>query len=83
MRTILIIAIACAALATTAGSAVAAGEKRADTHYVVMCYDPTGTLVQAESVDAHAIEQGGKAHAIDLFNAHHLDWYCWPELAGH
>jgi len=82
MRTILIIAIACAALVTTAGSA-AAGEKRADTHYVVMCYDPTGTLVQAESVDARAIEQGGKAHAIDLFNAHHLDWYCWPELAGH
>ena len=48
-----------------------------------MCYDPTGTLVQAESVDAHAMEQGGKAHAIDLFNAHHPDWYCWPTLAGH
>jgi len=81
MRTILILVMTSVALVTTATSAIA-GVKRADTHYVVTCYDPTGALVQAESVDAHAIEQGGKAHAIDLFNAHHLDWYCWPELVA-
>ena len=80
MRTILILVVTSVALVTTATSAIA-GEKRADGYYTVMCYDPTGTLVQAESVDAHAIEQGGKAHAIDLFNAHHLDWHCWPKLA--
>jgi hypothetical protein len=81
MRKIMIIVIACAMLVATGGTAFA-GDKRVDTYYVVMCYDPTGALVQAESVDAHAIEQGGKAHAIDLFNAHHLDWHCWPKLAG-
>lgn len=77
MRKIVVIVSASATLIATAGSAFA-GEKRADTYYRVMCYDPTGALVQAESVDAHAIDQGGKRHAIDLFNAHHSDWFCWP-----
>jgi hypothetical protein len=81
MRKILIFTVACVAMVTTAGSAFA-GAKRADTYYTVMCFDPMGALVQAESVDAHAIEQGGKRHAIDLFNANHPGWYCWPELAG-
>jgi hypothetical protein len=81
MRKILILALACVAMVTTAGSAFA-GEKRADSYYTVMCYDPTGALVEAESVDAHAIEQGGKRHAIDLFNDNHPDWYCWPKLAS-
>ena len=81
MRKILILTIACIAIVTTAGSAFA-GAKRADRYYTVMCFDPTGALVQAESVDAHAIEQGGKGRAIDLFNANHPGWYCWPERAG-
>jgi hypothetical protein len=80
MRKLVIIVIAAATLVTTAGSAFA-GDKRADTYYVVMCYDPTGALVQAESVDAHAIDQGGKRHAIELFNANHPGWFCWPEAA--
>ena len=33
----------------------------------------------AESVDAHAIEQGGKLGAIDNFNANHEGWFCWAE----
>jgi hypothetical protein len=41
-----------------------------------MCTDPSGADVVAESVDAHAIEQGGKDHAIELFNANHPGWSC-------
>jgi hypothetical protein len=78
MRKIVVIVIACATLFGTAGSAFA-GAKRADSYYTVMCFDPAGALVEAESVDAHAIDQGGKRHAIDLFNAHHPDWYCWAK----
>ena len=77
MRKALLVAFAFVSVVASAGSA-SAGEKRADTYYTVMCYDPTGALVQAESVDAHTIDQGGKRHAIDLFNAHHPDWFCWP-----
>jgi len=77
MRILVIVLIVCVALVGTAGSAFA-GDKRADAYYTVMCYDPTGALVEAESLDAHAIDQGGKGHAIDLFNAHHPDWSCWP-----
>jgi len=34
-------------------------------------------LYHAGSVDARAIEQGGKGHAIELFNANHPAWSCW------
>jgi hypothetical protein len=44
-----------------------------------MCTDPGGHDVVAESVDARAIEQGGKQHAIDLFNANHPGWSCWAD----
>jgi hypothetical protein len=53
-----------------------AGPSRADSYYTVMCIDPGGNQVQAESVDARAIQLGGKDHAIDLFNANHPGWFC-------
>jgi hypothetical protein len=65
-----------AALALTSAPSVLAGPNRADSYYTVMCIDPGGDEVQAESVDARAIEQGGKAHAIELFNANHPGWSC-------
>ena len=68
-----------AALALAMAPTAFAGEKRADTYYTVNCIDPDGNHVVAESVDAHAIEQGGKAAAIELFNEHHDGWLCWAE----
>jgi hypothetical protein len=62
----------------TAPSALA-GPNRADSYYTVMCTDPDGNPTQAESVDARAIEQGGKRDAIDRFNANHPGWFCWPD----
>lgn len=57
-----------------------AASPRADTYYVVMCTDTDGNLIQAESVDAHAIEQGGKAQAIALFSQHYpFGLTCWAE----
>jgi hypothetical protein len=55
-----------------------AGPSRADSYYTVHCI-VGGIEVLAESVDARAIEQGGKNHGIDNFNANHPDWFCWPE----
>ncbi len=52
---------------------------RADAYYQVWCTDSDGNLVQAESVDAHSIEQGGKAAAIAHFSANFpFGWTCWP-----
>ena len=42
-----------------------AATPRADTYYTVVC---DGT--EFESVDAHAVEQGGKAHSVALFSEH-------------
>jgi hypothetical protein len=42
-----------------------AATPRADTYYTVVCDG-----IEYESVDAHAVDQGGKAHAVELFNQH-------------
>jgi len=75
----LVLAAAVGALVLTAAPSALAGPNRADSYYTVMCTDPGGVEVQAESVDARAIEQGGKAHAIELFNANHPGWSCWAD----
>jgi hypothetical protein len=75
----LVIAVAVGTLVLAAAPSALAGPKRADSYYTVMCIDPGGNLTEAESVDARAIEQGGKDHAIDLFNANHPGWSCWAE----
>ena len=77
MRKILISMFAVATLVVPASSA-AADAPRADRYYTVVCVDPANPDVplEAESIDAHAIEQGGKKHAIELFSANypfHLD----------
>lgn len=78
MRRLAIAAAVGALVLATAPSALA-GPKRADSFYTVMCIDPNGNETEAESVDARAIEQGGKAHAIELFNANHPGWFCWAK----
>jgi hypothetical protein len=75
----LVLSAAVGALVLAAAPSVLAGPNRADSYYTVMCIDPAGDQVQAESVDARAIEQGGKDHAIDNFNANHPDWFCWAD----
>jgi len=79
MKKILIPVIAATALLIPVASK-AAGPKPAGVYDQVWCIDPAGDTVQAEAIDSHAIEQGGKAHAIDLFHANHPDWFCWWEL---
>jgi len=76
MRKLALVAAVGTLVLASAPSALA-GPNRADSYYyTVFCIDPSGNEVQAESVDAHAIDQGGKRHAIDLFNANHPDWSC-------
>jgi hypothetical protein len=77
MRKILISMFAGAALLVPA-SAATADTPRVDRYYTVVCVDPANpdVTLEAESIDAHAIEQGGKKHAIELFSANypfHLD----------
>ena len=75
----LVLATAAGALVLATAPAALAGSNRADSYYTVMCTDPDGVASVAESVDAHATEQGGKAAAIGNFNASHPGWFCWPE----
>ena len=72
----LVFAVAVGALALAAAPSALAGPNRADGYYTVYCTDPDGNDVVAESLDAHAIEQGGKDHAITLFNENHPGWSC-------
>ncbi len=74
-KTMVMLAVAIAAV--MAAPSAGATTPRADAYYEVWCIDPSGALVQAETVDAHAIEQGGKDHAIALFVANHPAWNCW------
>jgi hypothetical protein len=62
-----------------AAPAVLAGPKRADTFYTFMCIDPNGNLITAESVDAQAIEQGGKLMGSAHWELAHPDYDCWVE----
>jgi len=67
------------ALVLALAAPAAAGEKRNDTYYTAHCTDPAGNEVDAESVDAHAIEQGGKVAAIQHWLRAHPDWACTIE----
>jgi len=78
MRTLAIV-VAAAALSLAAISPVTAAETRNDAYYTVHCTDPGGNPTVNESVDANAIEQGGKLGAIANFNANHEGWTCWAE----
>jgi hypothetical protein len=77
MKKILLSTILGAAMLLPA-SAATADTPRVDRYYTVVCFDPADpeTAIEAESIDAHAIEQGGKKHAIELFSQNypfHLD----------
>ena len=78
MRKRLVISVLVGAALFGAVPTATAGS-RADTYYTVHCTDPDGNAVVAESVDARAIEQGGKRDAIKNFNDNHPGWNCWPE----
>ena len=71
MSKILITLIA-GALAVVPTSVALAATPRADTYYVVRCADGN----EYEAVDAHAVELGGKAHAVELFSQH-TGLQCW------
>jgi hypothetical protein len=75
MRTRAALTAACVLLLATAPAALA----RADTFYTFMCIDPDGNLITAESVDAHAIEQGGKLMGSAHWGSAHPDYDCWVE----
>ena len=75
MRTRAALTAACVLLLVTAPAALA----RADTFYTFMCIDPDGNLITAESVDAHAIEQGGKLMGSAHWGLAHADYECWVE----
>ena len=75
MRTRAALTAACVLLLVTAPAAFA----RADTYYTFMCIDPDGNLITAESVDAHAIEQGGKLMGSANWQRAHPDYDCWAE----
>ena len=59
--------------------AVLAAPGRADTFYTFVCIDPDGNLITAESVDARAIEQGGKLMGSAQWEAAHPDYDCHVE----
>ena len=75
----LLFAAAVGALVLATAPSVWAGPNRADSYYAVHCTDPDGNPTANESVDAHAIQQGGKLGAIANFNANHDGWTCWAE----
>ena len=75
----LVLAAAAGALVLATAPSTLAGPNRADSYYTVHCTDPDGSPTVNESVDAHAIEQGGKLGAIANFNANHEGWTCWVE----
>ena len=73
------ITLAASVLALASAPAVLAGPNRADTFYTFVCVDPGGNLVTAESVDARAIEQGGKLMGSAHWEAAHPDYDCHVE----
>ena len=73
------IGAAAVTLVLVSAPAALAGPNRADTFYTVTCTDPNGDLVEAESVDAHAIEQGGKLMGIAHWEAAHPGYECHVE----
>ena len=78
MRQVSALAISCLLL-MAAVPAVLAAPGRADTFYTFKCIDPDGNLITAESVDARAIEQGGKLMGSANWASAHPDYACWVE----
>ena len=78
MRLVSALAIACGLL-LAATPAVLAAPGRADMFYTFKCIDPDGNPITAESVDAHAIEQGGKLMGSAQWESAHPDYECWVE----
>jgi hypothetical protein len=78
MRLVSALAIASVVL-LGAAPAVLAAPGRADTFYTFRCIDPDGNLITAESVDARAIEQGGKLMGSANWELAHPDYDCWVE----
>ena len=83
MRKLLIPLAASAALAmwSPVAASAASQDHRQDAYYQVHCIVLlTGDEILSEAVDAHAIEQGGKAGAIANFSQHYPFGYsCWAE----
>ncbi len=76
MRKLAVAAVA-GALFMASAPIASASTPRADSYYEVWC-DTGGDLVQAESVNAHAIELGHKEDAILRFSANFpFGWTCW------
>jgi hypothetical protein len=84
MRKVVISLVVGVALSASAPAALAS-TPRADTYFQVWCTTPDtppgGDPIQAESVDAHAIQPdkapGGKDDAILRFGQNHPGWNCW------
>ncbi len=80
MKKVAISLVVGAALLASAPAALAS-TPRADTYYEVWCTTPDtppgGDPIQAESVDARAIELGHKDDAIVRFGENHPGWDCW------
>jgi hypothetical protein len=82
MRKIAISLVVGAALLAPAPAALASSP-RADTYFTVWCIPAGGVdWIQFESVDAHAIDPGGKDDAIALFVQNHPGWTCEALPAG-
>jgi hypothetical protein len=77
------IVVAAGVLALAFVPAALAGPNRANTFYTFVCIDPDGNLITAESVDAHAIEQGGKLMGSAHWEAAHPDFDCHVEGPFH
>lgn len=79
-KTLIPLVVAALALPGPLASTASAASKRHDAYYQVRCITPEGQRVEAESVDAHAIQfdktPGGKDGAILNFNANHPGWDC-------
>jgi len=73
------IGVAAGALILVSAPTALAGSNRADTFYTFTCIDPDGNRVTAESVDAHAIEQGGKLMGSANWGAAHPGYDCRVE----
>jgi hypothetical protein len=68
----ILITLITGALTVVPTTAALAASPRGDTYYVVRCADGN----EYEAVDAHAVELGGKAHAVALFSQH-TRLQCW------
>jgi hypothetical protein len=75
----LALAVVTGALLMASAPIASASTPRADSYFEVWCLDTAGNLIQAESIDAHAIQLGHKDDAIRLFTDNYpFGLTCWP-----